>query len=102
MIENFAIYFRDKLFLITGASSGIGKCAALELNKLGSKIIAIARSQEKLKLLIEESLNKDFIFLENRDLNQSDNLDKWIIELSKKYGKIDCIGAVYRKREKAI
>ena len=89
MIENFAIYFRDKLFLITGASSGIGKCAALELNKLGSKIIAISRNEKNLKLLVEESLNKNLILVENKDLSQSNNLDKWIIELSKKYGKID-------------
>ena len=39
----------NKLILITGGSSGIGKAAAMELHRLGATIILQARGIEKLK-----------------------------------------------------
>lgn len=38
-----------KTILITGASSGIGKAAAIECSKAGAKVILTARSEERLK-----------------------------------------------------
>lgn len=37
---------RDKICIVTGASSGIGKRTALELAKLGASVLMMARSQE--------------------------------------------------------
>ena len=39
----------NKLILITGGSSGIGKAAAIELHKQGARIILQARDIGKLK-----------------------------------------------------
>lgn len=39
---------KDKIILITGASSGIGKVTAIECSKLGAKIIITARNKERL------------------------------------------------------
>lgn len=44
----------NKLILITGGSSGIGKAAAIELHRQGAKIILQARDVEKLKSAAEE------------------------------------------------
>ncbi|HCB12765.1 MAG TPA: short chain dehydrogenase, partial [Gammaproteobacteria bacterium] len=39
---------RDKVVLITGASSGIGKAAALKIAEAGAKTLIVARTEEKL------------------------------------------------------
>ena len=41
--------FKNKIVLITGASSGIGKQTAIEFAKLGSNIILVARTKNKLE-----------------------------------------------------
>ncbi|VDM57597.1 unnamed protein product [Angiostrongylus costaricensis] len=46
--------YKDKTVLITGASSGLGRALAFELYKRGAKIIATARSIDKLKELCED------------------------------------------------
>ena len=49
--------FKGKVALITGASSGIGKAIALELDKAGMKLILTARSEDKLKDLADKCSN---------------------------------------------
>ena len=39
---------KDKVVLITGASAGIGKAAALKIAEAGAKILIVARTEEKL------------------------------------------------------
>ena len=39
----------DKIIFITGASSGIGRSAAIECSKLGASVIITARNEERLK-----------------------------------------------------
>ena len=41
-------YFKNKVIIITGASSGIGKVAAFRLSELGAKMVLAARNEKKL------------------------------------------------------
>lgn len=46
--------FRDKVVIVTGASSGIGRATALEFARHGSKVVLAARSADRLAELEKE------------------------------------------------
>lgn len=46
--------FRDKVVVITGASSGIGEATAREFAKNGSRVVLAARSEERLSRIVNE------------------------------------------------
>lgn len=46
--------FKNKVVLITGASSGIGRESATEFAKLGANIILVSRTKEKLEQVADE------------------------------------------------
>ena len=82
-------FLKEDIFLVTGASSGIGRAAALQLNELGASVIITSRRQEKLQEVKDEAVNPENLFIESRDLAVDiDSHAEWIIELSKKYGKL--------------
>lgn len=86
------------IFLITGASSGIGRAAALIMNELGASIIAVGRNAAKLQSLKNEAHNPDNIFIEMREMTEDiAGLTDWVKSLVKKYGKLKgiilCAGA---------
>ena len=51
-IMNNPFSLENKTILITGASAGIGRSAAVECAKLGAKLILLARNEEKLNQVL--------------------------------------------------
>lgn len=47
-------FLTDKITLLTGATSGIGRCLAIQLAAQGARLALCGRSQEKLDRLIAE------------------------------------------------
>ena len=64
--------FTDKNFIVTGASSGMGRQIALELAEAGAKVLAIARRESELKKL--ELLYPDFIVSASLDVCDEEKL----------------------------
>ena len=79
---------KEQIYIVTGASSGLGKATALLLNELGATVIAIARREDKLNELKTESKYSENVFIEIKDLTEDiENLPKYVRELKEKYGK---------------
>lgn len=83
---------KDKIVIITGASSGIGRATAKLLASKGAKIVLGARRENKLKQIVEE-IEKDggqAVYQELDVTKQSDNGD--IVKLAKEtFGGVDVI-----------
>jgi NAD(P)-dependent dehydrogenase (short-subunit alcohol dehydrogenase family) len=47
-------WIKDKIVMITGANSGIGKKTALKLNQMGAKVIMMCRNRERAEKAMEE------------------------------------------------
>ena len=78
----------EQIFIVTGASSGIGESTAILLNSLGASIIAIGRNESRLVSMKAKCKFPQTVFLEQKDLAQDiANLPKYIKELKEKYGR---------------
>ncbi len=51
--------FKDKVIVVTGASSGIGEQACVDFAKQGAKVVLVARSKEKIES-IANKINEDY------------------------------------------
>ena len=51
---------KNKVVVISGASSGIGKACAWHFAKNGSKVVLAARSNDKLKVIGEEMMSAGY------------------------------------------
>lgn len=84
--------FKDKVVIITGSSSGIGKVTAMEIGKLGATVILNGRNEEKLILakkdLLSENINADSCCVPIHTIEGANQLINFAI---KKYGKIDVL-----------
>ena len=78
-------------FVITGASSGMGKQIAMELAAAGAKVLAIARGKTALEAL--KALYPENIEIGIADVCDAETLSNVITRFVAKYGKIN--GAVH-------
>jgi NAD(P)-dependent dehydrogenase (short-subunit alcohol dehydrogenase family) len=80
-----------RIVLVTGASRGIGRAAALALARAGNHVIATARSSKALEKLDDEikaatDHNATLIPLDLRDMNAVDRLAAALLE---RFGRLD-------------
>ncbi len=72
---NFEEYFKGKVFIITGASSGIGRSVALLLNFLGANIALIGRNIETLQVARDSCAHSERCQLYEFDLFNCEKID---------------------------
>lgn len=82
-------YFKpDDWFLVTGASSGLGRSISEKICDLGAKVVGVGRNEEGLKKTAELIAKTNDFFYELKDLSKDfETFDSWIKRLAEKYGK---------------
>lgn len=93
-MSNVKFDFTGENFVVTGASSGMGRQVALELAQSGAKVLAIARREENLHELREEF--PDNIFIASLDVCDSEKLecaiDVFVAVNGKLHGSVHAAG----------
>ncbi|GEB73081.1 short-chain dehydrogenase [Pseudoalteromonas carrageenovora] len=79
---------KEKIVLITGASSGIGEATAKTLVNNGHKVILTARSEDKLTKLVQ-SLGEDNALSVPADATDFTELENVVTKGLKKFGRLD-------------
>jgi thioester reductase-like protein len=83
---------KGKTVMITGASSGIGKAAAIKAADAGAKVLLVARTPEKLedaKAEIEEAGGEAHIH--QCDLSEITDIERMAAEVLDQHGKVDIL-----------
>lgn len=87
-------FSNEQIYIVTGASSGIGQKTAVLLNNLGAKVVAIARNEGRLNETKNACKFPENCFVEQKDLIENlELLPKYVKFLKEKYGKFS--GMVY-------
>ena len=84
--------FKNKVVLITGASSGIGKESAIEFAKLGANIILVSRTKEKLEQVANELKKFNVTILVCQcDVSKKDQVKEMSKTVLEKFDSIDIL-----------
>lgn len=83
---------KDKVVIVTGASSGIGKATAIECVKQGAKVVIAARNRNDLIIVKNEidELNGSCIVSET-DVSSEESCKKLIEYTVEQFGRIDVL-----------
>jgi short-subunit dehydrogenase len=89
---NDKLFFQDKVVIITGASTGIGRTAALIFAKLNAKVVLASRNEEKLESLKENiKLRGGQALVIKTDITSFEDTQRMAKETISKWGKIDIL-----------
>lgn len=85
-------YFKDKVIIITGASSGIGLATARLFAGMGAKLSLAARSIDRLESLASELTDdRSRILCVRTDVSVEEDCRRLIEETVRRFGKIDIL-----------
>ncbi len=81
---------KDRIVFITGASSGIGRACAIEYHRAGSRVVAAARSFDKLEALAAE-LGGDRIAPVAMDVTEAAQREAALRFARERFGPVDVL-----------
>lgn len=85
-------YWHNKVVLVTGASSGIGRALALELARRGAKLGLVARRKEVLdEIVTEMEADSSRVLSIAADVQDRESMRAAAVELHSEFGRIDVL-----------
>ena len=95
----------NKTILVTGASRGIGQFTAVYLSRLGARVIAAGRDEERLQETLAQMDGSSHL-TRAFDLNQVEQLPHWLTTIAAEtgplYGLVHSAGIVMNKPLKSL
>lgn len=85
MVNPFML--NNKFFLITGASSGIGRVTAQILSQLGATVILVGRNEERLIETKRSLMNPQNHYIAPFDLFNTDEIPSWLKDMTTRIGR---------------
>ena len=85
---------KNKVIIVTGASSGIGEATARQFGRAGAKLVLAARRVDKLEALAQEILAMGSgaeTFVVQADLSKLEDIQSLIKQTLDKFGRIDVL-----------
>ncbi|MDQ0155833.1 2,4-dienoyl-CoA reductase [Robertmurraya andreesenii] len=81
---------KDKVVIVTGGSSGMGKHMAKRFAKAGAKVVITGRDKERLEEAKKEiEVSPDSVLTIQMDVREIDHVKHMVAETDKAYGRID-------------
>jgi NAD(P)-dependent dehydrogenase (short-subunit alcohol dehydrogenase family) len=83
---------RGRIVMVTGASSGIGKSAAMKIADAGGTVLLVARTPEKLETTQEQiEAGGGVAHIHRCDLSDMDDIERMAEEVLKEHGHVDVL-----------
>ena len=83
---------RGRVVMVTGASSGIGKSAALKIAAAGGTVLLVARTPEKLEQTKEQiEAEGGVAYIHRADLSDPEDIDRMADEALAQHGHVDIL-----------
>lgn len=83
---------KNKVVIVTGASSGIGEAAARQFGREGAKVVIAARRLNKLQALAQEiHLMGAETLVVQTDLSKLDDIQSLVAQTMERFGRIDIL-----------
>ena len=85
---------KDKVIIITGANSGIGKAASIQLAKLGATVVMACRSKERGIQALDEVLQKaqsSKVVLMEVDMSSRTSIRQFVTAFSERYDHLNVL-----------
>jgi short-subunit dehydrogenase len=92
LAQSLSDAIRGRIVLITGASSGIGEAAALELGRARGTVLLVARTREKLQEVADRVQDAGGTgYVHPCDLSDSDDVERMAEEVLEQHGHVDVL-----------
>ncbi len=90
-MRDLSSHFTDRVVLVTGASSGIGRALALSLGRAGAKLGILARRRERLSALVDELGPQAEVLALTCDVTSDEACRRAVQSLAERFGGIDLV-----------
>ena len=86
------ILFRDKVVLVSGGATGIGRALVWMLVRMGAKVVTCGRSAEKLDILRDELASQGYeILAVPTDIRKSEDVASLFARIGAHHGRLDLL-----------